>query len=433
MERIAIIADDLTGGADTGVQFSSVGRATFLVPYRSLSMNYLKSLDSCSVLSVYTNSRAMSSDRAYRRLQTTAQQLPAYAPDWTYKKIDSCLRGNPGTEIEAVMSQMDYTLSFIAPAYPEMGRTTRGDIHRIDGIPLAHTEMARDPVTPVTGSRLSRIIGNQNRFPVGHIALDFLRSAQDRLQAEIDHQVQRGVRHLVFDCTSPSDLDRIARMVVTSSKRILPVGSAGLASSLGRFWMGKPASGGKADGYVGRGARLLVCGTGSAVTRRQIDALTAGFDYQIFRLSPDILAGEVPDKTIVSKIRSTLIRGHVIIKISSSRVSRSPVAPAWQLERAGTIARGLGQLVAAVMTDIRPGLLFLTGGDTADAVLRATVAQAIRISAEVTAGVVEGTISGGTFDGLPVMTKAGAFGQRETLIRLHDIWQKRIKEKSDES
>jgi uncharacterized protein YgbK (DUF1537 family) len=324
-------------------------------------------------------------------------------------------------------------LSFIAPAYPEMGRTTRGDIHRIDGIPLAHTEMARDPVTPVTGSRLSRIIGDQSRFPVGHIALDFLRNAQDRLQAEIDHQVQQGVRHLVFDCTSPSDLDRIARMVVTSPERILPVGSAGLATSLSRFWTGKPVSGGKADDYDGHGARLLVCGTGSEVTRRQIDALTAGFDYQTFRLSPDTLAGEIPDETIVSKIRSALARGNVIIHVASSRTSRSPVEPARQLERVDTIARGLGRLVAAVMAGVRPGLLFLTGGDTADAVLSAIGAQAIRISAEVTAGVVEGAISGGALENLPVTTKAGSFGQKKTLIRLHDIWQKRIKEKSDES
>lgn len=436
MKKIAIIADDLTGGADTGVQFSSIQDTTFLVPHRSLSLKYLKSLDTSSALSVYTNSRSMSPDRARKRLGMTAHWLLAYTPDWTYKKIDSCLRGNLGAEIEAVMSEMGYTLSFIAPAYPEMGRTTIGDIHRIDGIPLERTEVARDPVTPVTESRLSRIIASQSRFPVDHIALHFLQGTQGRLQAEVDRHVRRGVKHLVFDSASQTDLDRIARMVFTSPKKILPVGSAGLASSLGGFLSSGPASDLKANVSCGRGHRLLVCGTGSEISKRQIDALLAVFEYQTFSLSPDVLAREAPIvacENIVSQIQSKLSQADVVIQIDSSRSNKYRGGPARQPEMAKAIVHGLGQLVAVVLAEVQPGLLFLTGGDTADAVLSAVKAKGIRILGEVTAGVVEGTLFGGALDGLPVMTKAGAFGQKETLVALHNIWQKRIKEKSNES
>jgi len=33
-------------------------------------------------------------------------------------------------------------------------------------------------------------------------------------------------------------------------------------------------------------------------------------------------------------------------------------------------------------------------------------------------------IIGGLQDGLPVVTKAGAFGQKDTLIAVHEKWQK---------
>ena len=84
---------------------------------------------------------------------------------------------------------------------------------------------------------------------------------------------------------------------------------------------------------------------------------------------------------------------------------------------------GLGRFLATVLTETRPGLLFLTGGDTADAVMTAAGAEGIRILGEVTTGVVQGTLMGGPQDGLPVVTKAGAFGRDDTLVVLHEAWQ----------
>jgi uncharacterized protein YgbK (DUF1537 family) len=39
--------------------------------------------------------------------------------------------------VEAIMDEMKYELSFIAPAFPRMGRTTFHDAHLIDGTPAA--------------------------------------------------------------------------------------------------------------------------------------------------------------------------------------------------------------------------------------------------------------------------------------------------------
>jgi uncharacterized protein YgbK (DUF1537 family) len=84
----------------------------------------------------------------------------------------------------------------------------------------------------------------------------------------------------------------------------------------------------------------------------------------------------------------------------------------------------LGLFVAEVVAAAQPANLFLTGGDTADAVLTANEADGIRILGEVVAGVVQGVIIGGLLDSLPVVTKAGAFGQNDTLVAVHDFWQR---------
>jgi uncharacterized protein YgbK (DUF1537 family) len=62
--------------------------------------------------------------------------------------------------------------------------------------------------------------------------------------------------------------------------------------------------------------------------------------------------------------------------------------------------------------------LFITGGDTATAVLRAVDARSIEIRGEVLTGVPWGMLSGGLFDGCPVVTKSGGFGAPDTMVRV---------------
>ena len=195
--EVAVIADDLTGAADTGVQFCPYFTNTVLVSYRDLSPDSFGL--SPQVLSVYTNSRSMNPELARDRVGHVAGQLSAFQPGHMYKKVDSCLRGNLGAEVDAILDEVGFECSFIAPAFPDMGRTTFHDIHQVDGTPVSETELSKDPVTPVTESRLSRIVGGQSRYKVGHVDVSVLDSGDEVLLREIERLVQSGARHLVFD------------------------------------------------------------------------------------------------------------------------------------------------------------------------------------------------------------------------------------------
>ena len=428
MNQIVIIADDLTGAADTGVQFCPFFDHTVLISYLQLSGTERpnSSFSPRGATALYTNSRALPVKTARERLGSIARRLSKSEPLWIYKKIDSCLRGNPGAETEALMDELAYEVSFIAPAFPEMGRTTVNGTHLVHGIPVGRTEISRDPLTPVTESDLCKVIQSQSRYPVGHIPLNLLAGEGAALRDEIEHQIRAGTRHIVFDATYPEHLNRIARLIVSSSHRILPVGSAGLAAGLGGLLPPAPIL--KTDDHRSfEGNHLLVCGTNSEVTRRQIETLVGVYPYEEIALDPAILTDEHRGDAFlnsVSLVRSMLSAKHVVVTIASSQQSPVSARQLNQQPAAQAMVAGLGRFLAGVLTETRPGLLFLTGGDTADAVLTFAGAKGMRLLGEVVTGVVQGTLFGGPLDGLPVVTKAGAFGREDTLVVLHETWQR---------
>jgi uncharacterized protein YgbK (DUF1537 family) len=318
-------------------------------------------------------------------------------------------------------------VSFIAPAFPEMGRTTENDIHRVHGIPLDRTEVARDPIAPVKEAKLSRIVQANSMYPVGHVAAAFLDGTESKLHAEIQRKIRRGFRHLVFDAANRKHLDRIAGLVYDLSANVLPVGSAGLAGSLTETLGLCRREVTSRLKTAGAGCNLLVCGTASKVTVRQIKNLVSTYACEWIQLPSALLAEQVPSDKLAqaaSTAGSTLLKKNVILSIAQQPTGQVAARKA-DPPRAAVIAAGLGRVAAEVLACTRPDHLFLTGGDTADAVMTAVEAGGIRIMGEAATGVVEGELFGGPLDGLPVVTKAGAFGQEDTLVALHERWQKK--------
>jgi uncharacterized protein YgbK (DUF1537 family) len=125
----------------------------------------------------------------------------------------------------------------------------------------------------------------------------------------------------------------------------------------------------------------------------------------------------------VSLTRSSLLKKNVVLTIAS--LPNSPSVPRREnlLQSADSIVTGLAVFVAEVLAAAQLGLLFLTGGDTADAVLTSVGGKGIRIRGEIVTGVVQGTLIGGPLEGLPVVTKAGAFGREDTLVVMHESCQ----------
>ena len=109
----AMLADDVTGACDTGVQFAAVGLSTEV---------FLKSeglpdtMPELTVLATETRNATATDSRA--KITTSCERLKARGLHLVYKKIDSTLRGHIGAEMSAMMDEADAAAALVAPAFP---------------------------------------------------------------------------------------------------------------------------------------------------------------------------------------------------------------------------------------------------------------------------------------------------------------------------
>ncbi len=409
--KIAIVADDLTGAADAGVQF-----CPYLGPiYMAGSEQIL--LDSVDVqskgITVFTNTRSCGPAQAAEIVSRAARVIRQLDPGMIYKKIDSCLRGNLGPELDAMLSSLHATASFVSPALPEQGRTTVNDCHRINGIPVHETEIGRDPLCPVNESRLSLLLATQSQMSIGHIHLNYLEAGLEPLFQQVNKLLLEGCRHIVFDAQETKHLDAITTLALTRFKDILLVGSAGLAQSLARSMTPKPAPE-KITARPQLKKWLFVCGSASRILAEQADMLARSTDWPRIMVDPNLLTADITSaqhRLLLTRLKTSWRAGSLIISIDQNLGSKADENP----ER---IVEGLADVVFSLLSITTPDGLFLSGGDTAEKVLQKTDGSAILLREEILPGVMRGEIAHGPLKGLAVFTKPGAFGQPDTVIKL---------------
>ena len=417
----AVIADDLTGAADTGGQFLPVCTPVFLADFRKLDAPALRAAGPAA-LAVYTTSRALPAGDARGAAAAAGRAIRRLGPARIYKKVDSALRGNIGSELEGVMEALGLPLSFIAPAFPKQGRVTLDGVHRIHGVPVAEGEMGRDPVTPVTDSSLPRWIGVQAAWPVGHVPLATIERGAEAVAREVERLQAGGVRHVCFDATVPAHLDLVARLALERFPGALLCGSAGLAQRLVvclRQDRGFEAPAGLPAVALGDGGLLFVCGSASLSLRAQAERLVESCGLARTTLLTDALVGRVPwPEASVAAAAETLCRGDLVLQVSPFDADATGIAP-------HEVVSGLARFVEAVVRGARTAGMFLSGGDTALAVMERLEVAALRLEREPAGGLGCGLICGGPLPGRPVFTKAGSFGGPETLVELYRLLRPR--------
>ncbi len=419
MLEMAVIADDLTGAADTGIQFRPLFAETLLLSDRSLATRDFGA--NAEALAIHTRTRALAPDAARARVAEAAGSLMAWAPRRVYKKVDSCLRGNIGAEIDALLEKLGFALSFVAPAFPEVGRTTAQDVHLLHGTPVAETEMRHDPATPVTESRLSQAIAARSRLPVDRVDLDIVEQGPDRIAEEVERLAAGGTRHITFDSTRQEHLKAIAGLSLTRFPSTLLVGSAGLGQGLRDCLRGDGVDESSQPPPAPSGHHLVAIGTATALARRQVAVLAKASGSDVLDLPADALATGEADpgwNNALAQAAAIFQKGDLVVRIE-------PPGGQPSAETALRVASGFGAFVAALVRRVRPASLFLSGGDTALGTLDALGTRAIRLEGEVLPGLVRGTLVGGDMEGLAVGTKSGAFGKDDAILIWRNSWSQR--------
>lgn len=392
MKQYLIIADDFTGAIDSGVQLARHGIdvEVRLFPEETHSSNRSLVLD--------TETKNLPATEAAARVrEMTGAVLAENSYDLLYKKIDSTLRGNIPEELMALRAVSGHQKIVFCPAFPKIGRTTVDGIHYLNNTRLSATEFARDPEKPVSVDRLQELLAPLG--PVRHHALDEIRSGKICLDGERVH---------TFDAVTTSDLMQIAALVNTGSD-ILWVGSSGLANAIfDRLFKTPPV--------------LCVAASLSEVSLAQINhAEQSG--TRILRIPTEDILQEANRSAAADKIRDCLDRGYDVILTAARQredyertiaSARSLYAVTAQ-ETTRKVSRHLAAVAREVLETQEVAGIVLTGGDTSISVIRALGASGSVIRREVLTAIVLSELSGGPFEGLKMITKAGAFGRPEDL------------------
>ena len=422
--RCLVVADDMTGGGDTGAQFAKKGLRTLLVTpgiSAGLPADYLK----WDVLVLNTHSRAMDAAQARQAVAAILQQLDLKRFGVIYKKIDSTFRGNIGSEVDAILETSGLPMGFLTPAFPEMGRTVKDGILMVKGTPVAETEASRDPACPVQDSNLVNLLRRQSSGGIDLVDHRNVASALGSLREAVYRKRQAGANILIFDGLGRKDLEAIAEVGFGMQPLPLFIGSAGLAEAVASRFAEKTGPKPAAPSATGSAAHaLVVCGSASAVSRRQLALMAQGTGFPCIEIRSSFALQAPSDRAaeegaLRRAACDALRRGSVVLSVSPERTAGSGVDDRLAAQ---AITETLGGIAAYALacSGVAPQnmALILTGGDTAMAVLAPLGIEGIEIGGELLEGIMAGRVKGGRFSDAQVVTKAGAFGKDDALLRV---------------
>jgi uncharacterized protein YgbK (DUF1537 family) len=271
-------------------------------------------------------------------------------------------------------------------------------------VPLEETPLwARDHT--YASAALPEILGGAG-IKAQVIPLEVVRGGIEAVHARMEEATRLGMAAVVCDSAAEADLATVAAASLRLGQAVW-VGSAGLAAALAA--LEDPVHSARPSLSPREGAVLTVVGSLAEISRAQARTLADSGLVRHLPIQPATLfAGpETPDwRAAAATLADALASGRdVLLELA--------LTPDPDLEQGPLLARRLAMLVRTVVPRI--GALVATGGDTACALLWDLGVHGIRLVDEIEPGVPLGMTLGQL--SIPVVTKAGAFGDAGTLRR----------------
>ena len=427
----AVVADDLTGAMDGGVQLLAVGAVTVEV---SPGAGAAPLPAGAGAVVLNTQSRGGGAAAAARRVRTACARLRRAGRTVWFKKLDSTLRGNVGAELAAIHAALAPCTIVCAPALPAQGRTVVAGELRVRGRPLRDTpyrdEVAAGPSRDC-GSAVVDIVRRQ--WP----ACRAVRLAAPADARELEAALRAAPDLVVADAAGDDHLRQLAAAGARArraGRRLLWAGSAGLLRALAAP---APPAGSERSPVRPEADRrrelpaarplLLVAGSRRALAHAQLRAaLAAAPGHLALCLEPGARAASDRYWQVTGSGRSGAAHRAAALALAAGALGARAALFLWAAPPAA--AAGGAGAVSAALADLagdalqasaaRPQALLLVGGDTACACLRRLGVGAVALAGEAEPYVPWGRVAGGPWAGTVVVTKAGGFGDSGTLRRI---------------
>ncbi len=424
---IAVIADDFTGANDNGALLAAKGfsSATCL----GLAHWNPKEFTQCDAVCLNAESRLLHREDAYKAVYDAVTEFNKEKPALVSKRIDSTLRGNVGAELEAAIKAMDNThghsetLAVLVASYPHSGRICVGGYQIVHGVPLERSPIAKDAATPVHHTAVLKIIADQTSLPCGFVSLEKVLAGPAAVRETIEAARAKGCRAVVCDAVSDDDIAVIAQSLADAPYPLVSLDPGPFTSELAAARIEAPRA--EFENRI-----FLTVGSTSELTRVQLETLRLAHPCHIVSMNVrKVLAGEAESQAECRRVLEAVFAAPEEAKVLGvcTAASKEDVFSMQEMSQTlgiapSEISRRINMALAHVAQEalknenLRIGGLYTSGGEVTVSVMRTLKAGGFSVRIMVLPLAVYGHIIGGEHPDLPMITKGGFVGDKDSLV-----------------
>lgn len=423
MPQCIVIADDLTGANATGVLLKKMNYKAYTV--MNTERIELSTLNECDCVLYPTDSRGVDPQIAYNRVKNVCSLLKQDEVRVYANRIDSTLRGNLGSETDAMLDCLgeDY-IAVVAPCFPSSGRIVIGGYMLVNGLPLHKTDIAIDPKTPVKVSEVALLFEQQSKYQVSSIQMKDLMHGKHYLADLMNRHAEDGSRILVVDCVTQEDLDLIADAVITSGRKVIAVDPGVFTATLSRKLITPSEKREKSK-------ILAVVGSVNPNTTKQMEELwLSQRTHNVFVKTRSLIEGEKEREAEIARVTKEILEECSRNSISTvtgdgiypeNRIDFKPYMERYQCSMddvTDMINSAFAEITYRIFKE-EPTFkgLYTSGGDVTVAVCRKFRTAGLSLMDEVLPLAAYGQFLKGEFEGVHIITKGGSQGNSNAINR----------------
>ncbi len=428
--KYVVVADDLTGANDTGVQFSRYSYQTYVIVSLKNLRRKIETLSNIADVVVFnTESRADKPSTAYKKCYDIAEIIRETGANVIYKKVDSTIRGNIGSELDGIMDGLDRKYAFFTSAFPLNERIIIGGYLIVNGLPVNLTPFSKDPISPVREPNILKLIQQQSKKEVLLINYDIVRQGNRAISKRVDeiiNSVEEAI--IVFDAVTHEDLFHIAEATIKYRDISVYSGSAGLARELPKA-LGVETQEIKTEIKASGNYFFVISGSANPITIEQVDiaVLTANLHSIEIKADKILIDPDTEMKRVLNEFRSSQKENKIFGFLSVRE--HNDLEKAWKVgkdlgltnqEVSKKIAEFMGQLALELYREVNGDVAgyLVTGGDIAIKVCEKLDIEALEIIDEIDPGVpITKAIRSKDKKDFYIITKAGGFGKKDIITK----------------
>ncbi|MGM0436084.1 MAG: four-carbon acid sugar kinase family protein, partial [Bacillota bacterium] len=407
MLKTLIVADDNTGANASAILLNDLNFSTLSL----IDFKEAKVVEGYDGIAVGTDSRATDPDTAYKRVSHVLNAFTDENPIVLNKRVDSTLRGNLGSELNAFKDTFPNRKIAIVPSFPKSKRICKDGLLYVNDTLLENTDVAKDPKMPIHTSDVKALFEKQFNGTIANITREALTDEITLLKTITKtYQTHDAV---IFDALSDEDIDTIANALMKSDLSIITVDPGVFTYAYTKAAVASLSTLKKR--YV------FMVGSVTDTTHNQIKHAETDEDFLVVPLDPEafiepksaheatqkaIRAFEETQKPYVLYTTNAPGNRKILDLFSISKEKAMSVD-----EVSKDINKHLAILLERLLDKHKDiGGLFTSGGDTTLSFLNHINARGIHLKKQVMPLCVYGTIVGGPFEGTPIITKGGMIG-----------------------